>query len=158
MEYRLIIRKMNDLSDFVCDWEYDILNESSKAIFRSFDKLDLICISGDMKACPWDPVYSQVITLQHMANFCNKPVLSCGSGAYSSIYTAATQGRKFHILNGPDGDSIEKLPTFPRYSKGIGAYPSGWLDNTTGDLYSYDYHANVWRPVCNIGVSRYFYK
>ena len=153
-EHDIIIRRLDDLGDYVCDWEHDILNENAKGVIQKFDKVDLVCIGGDMHICPWDPQFTQIITLLHMCNFIKKPILACGSGALGAIYATSTQGARFYILNGPNGETIERLPTFPRYSKGTGAYPSGWLDNETGDLYTYEPFTMMWKPTCNIGVYR----
>ncbi len=153
-ENELIIRKIDELSDYVCDWEHDLLNEKSKEICQKIDKLDIICIGGDMRISPWEPHFTKVITIIHTANFCNKPILAVGSGSFACIYASATKGTRFHILNGPNGESLDKLPYFPRYSVGSGVYPSAWLDSETGDLYSYEAYSRVWKPICNIGVHR----
>jgi hypothetical protein len=53
------------------------------------------------------------------------------------------------------GASIEELAKFPHYSPGNGAaYPSGWLDSDTGDIYSYDVNSRSWIPNCNVGMFR----
>jgi len=79
-KHDIIVRKIDHLKDYICDWEHDILNEKLKGNCLKFDKLDLICIGGDMKICPWEPLFTHAITLLHMANLCNKPVLGFGSG------------------------------------------------------------------------------
>lgn len=107
-----------------------------------------------MKTVPWDPLYTQVIVLLQMANLCEKAVLGCGSGAFAGIYHVSTQGARFNMLNGPNGDSLDKLYTYPRYSVGTPTYPSGWMDNSNGDVYSYDRRSSQWRPICNICVHR----
>lgn len=115
----------------------------------------MIFIAGDMKILPWEPIATQLVTLIHMANRTMKPVFSCGSGAFASIYATCTRGNRFYILNGPMGDSIEELCKFPHFSPGNGAaYPSGWLDSDTGDIYSYDINTRSWLPTCNLGMFR----
>ena len=79
-KHDILIRKIDNLRDYICDWEHDVLDENSKNNCLKFDKLDLICIGGDMRVCPWEPLYTHAITLLHMANLCDKPVLGCGSG------------------------------------------------------------------------------
>lgn len=149
-----IEREINRLDDVVVDWEHDGLNDASKNCCKAFDKFDFIFVSGDMKVLPWEPIATQVVTLIHMCKATNKPLFCSGFGAFSAIYTLSTKGARFHVLNGPYGDEIEKLPSFPRYSIGSGAYPSGWLDSETGDLYTYQAKQGVWKPVCNIGMYR----
>jgi hypothetical protein len=147
-------RAVNKLGDVVVYWEHDNLNDNARTYCKNFDKVDFVFIAGDMHICPWEPVATQVVTLIHMCKFTKKPLFCCGFGAYASIYTLAAKGARFHVLNGPDGEEIEHLPHFPRYSIGTGAYPSGWLDNETGDLYTYNKKSMTWDPVCNIGIYR----
>ena len=147
-------RKINRIGDLVVDWEHDHLNDASRNNCKNFDKFDFIFIGGDMHICPWEPVATQVVTLIHMCKFMKKPLFCSGFGAFSAIYTMATKGARFHILNGPIGEEIEHLPAFPRYSIGTGAYPSGWMDNETGDLYTYNRHNCCWEPICNLGIYR----
>ena len=150
-----ICKRQDELSDFILDWEHDYLDEKAKLHCRIFDRLDLIFIAGDMKILPWEPIATQLVTLIHMANKTLKPVFSCGSGAFASIYATCTRGNRFYILNGPLGDSIDELPKFPYYSPGNGAaYPSGWLDSDTGDIYTYNTNTRSWVPTCNIGMFR----
>ena len=162
-EHDIQERRLNDLHDYVCDWEHDVLDEKFKHHCRKFDKIDVLCIGGDMKVVPWDPLFTHAITLVYMAVTCDTPILGCGSGAFAGIYCAATQGARFNILNGPLGDDITTLPTFPHYSVGNSAYPTGWYDNQSGDVYYYDHREEppfplsqgaTWRPMCNIGIHR----
>lgn len=71
-EPNFIIRRMDELSDYVCHWHHDVLDEKSKAHMIKFDKLDMIFLYGDMSMVPWDPLLMQVITLCFMAHHCNK--------------------------------------------------------------------------------------
>lgn len=65
-KHDIIERRIDNLRDYICDWEHDVLDEVSKNKCLKFDKIDLICIGGDMKTCPWDPLFSHAITLLHM--------------------------------------------------------------------------------------------
>eukprot|EP00602_Paraphysomonas_sp_CaronLab_P004901 CAMPEP_0185026638 /NCGR_PEP_ID=MMETSP1103-20130426/10977_1 /TAXON_ID=36769 /ORGANISM="Paraphysomonas bandaiensis, Strain Caron Lab Isolate" /LENGTH=696 /DNA_ID=CAMNT_0027560287 /DNA_START=242 /DNA_END=2332 /DNA_ORIENTATION=- len=147
-------RRLDNLGDIVLDWEHSVLSPDAQAISIAYDKIDVICVCGDMKILPWDPQCFQLITLIHMSHLLGTPVLTCGSGAYAAVYTVATQGARFQVLNHPTGDSLENLKKFPRYFKGTSAYPCGWLDNETGDMYSYDPSSRHWKAVCNIGIYR----
>jgi len=147
-----IEREINELSDFVVDWEHEQLNYQAEMNCERFDEIDFIFIGGDMSILPWEPKSTQVVSLIHMAKYARKPLIGIGFGAFAVVYTLATKGARYHILNGPIGGTIESLPDFPHYSVGTGAFPSGWLDHETGDIYSYDRTMRGWMPVCNIGV------
>ena len=67
-----IVRTMDQLSDYTCHWHHDTLDEKCRGIMCKFDRIDIICICGDMSIVPWDPMYMQVITLIFMAYHCKK--------------------------------------------------------------------------------------
>lgn len=147
-------RKLDCLVDMIVDWEYQVLDDSAKHAAVRFDILDVIVIGGDMSILPWEPRCIQLVQLLKLAEKSGKPVLGCGTGAFASVYAICTGGMTFHLLNGPNGESIDKLSTFGRYGGSSGQFPSAWMDNDTGDLYIYDVSGRVWRPICNIGQYR----
>lgn len=153
-EENIFVRKPFGLADFVIDYMHEMLDDRAKEVTLAFDNLDIIFVGGDMTYMPWDPKCSQVVTLLASARKVNKPVLCCGSGALMMVYSICTGGTKFHVLNAPFGENIDRLPAFGRYAPDTGQYPGAWLNNTNGDLYSYDVHKRVWNPVCNCGIFR----
>ena len=148
------VRRLDNLGDIVLDWEHSVLSRDAAQLARNFDKIDVICVCGNMTILPWNPACFDLIVLIHMAHLLNKPMLTCGSGAYAAVYTCATQGARFNILNQPHGDSLEHIKKFPFFYKGTKANPCGWLDNETGDIYAYISQPHVWKGVCNCGVYR----
>lgn len=148
------VRRINCLSDIVLDWEREPLPPEAEDLSKEFDKYDLVCVSGDMKFLPWEPFFFQTITLIHMCHLMGKPIITCGGGAFAAVYACATQGAKFYILNGATGGPVEGLKDFPVYAAGTKAYPCGYLDNETGDIYSYDPASRYWAGVCNTGMYR----
>mmetsp|Transcript_29497 Transcript_29497/g.49819 ORF Transcript_29497/g.49819 Transcript_29497/m.49819 type:complete len:729 (-) Transcript_29497:387-2573(-) len=150
----ITVRRINCLSDLTLDWEHDIIPPDAASRAKEFDKYHLVCISGDMKFLPWEPFFFQTITLIHMCHLMNKPIMTCGGGAFAAIYATATQGSKFYILNSAIGGSIESLKQFPVYCPGTKENPCGYLDNETGDIYSYDVPTRSWKGRCNTGIYR----
>lgn len=150
----VVSRRLNNLYDYAIDWEYDMLDENGKKICKRFDCLSLIIVSGDMKITPWHMGSSQLTTVLWMAEMSKKPTLCCGAGAFAAVYSAAGQGTKFNVLNQPNGESLEKLAHFPRYSRAVGQFPGVWFDNETGDIYKYNTQYKTWTPVGNIGIHR----
>ena len=150
-----ICRNINELSEYTCDWMHDSLTQENQYNTKLFDKLDIIFVSGDMTTLPWAPKAMQLVKLLHMANQTEKCVCSIGMGAFSLLYSTATSGCTFNILNGPHGGTIDDLPNFRQY--GLSdvkrqKYPSGFLDNETGDIYTYNVNRKAWVPVCNTGI------
>ena len=145
-------RSFNEIGDLIVDWEHDHLHHETEEHCLKFDKVDLVVVGGDLSVLPWEPQASQVVSLIHMCKFTKKPLLAVGFGAYSAVYTMATRGTRFLMMNGPRGDSIEDISKFPRYSTPSGTFPSAWLDNETGDMYIYRKQTKTWNPVCNTGM------
>jgi len=152
---RVTRRRMDDLADYTLDFEYEILTENSKHPVRKFDKLDMVFVGGDLKELPWSPVAYQLMTLLRMCTFCKKAVFSAGGAAFHAMFSLATQGRHYHVLNAPHGDLLDKLPAFGRFASGTPRHRVGWLDNETGDMYEYEEELKVWRPACNVGFYRH---
>jgi hypothetical protein len=150
----IVTRRLNNLYDYAIDWEYDQLDENGRNICRRFDCLSLIVVVGDMKIAPWHMSSSQLVTLLWMAETSKKPTLCCGAGAFFAVYSAAGQGTKFNILNQPNGESLERLPHYPRYSRPMGQFPGAWMDNETGDVYTYNTYSKQWGPIGNVGIYR----
>ena len=160
----IITRKCTEIGNYVYDWEKEsIISVAGKLNCLRFDELNLICIGGDMvEICPWDPLFQDTIVLLHMALMVDKPVLGIGIGAFAAVYSRAARGVRFSIVNGPLGDPVEKLESYPRYyqyqcsGQQLPSSPSssGFLANDTGDIYEYLPKTKQWRPVCNIGTLR----
>ena len=150
----LIEKFAEDLSEYVFDWEYDVLNEQSKTIAKRFDKVDIVFLIGDCKTLPWDTKVNDLTLFLHMCYFVKKPVVALGSGAFHCLYTLCTKGARFNILNGPYGNTLDRLPAYISYSIGSENHPSGWLDNETGDIYCYDIRRQSWAPRCCVGINR----
>eukprot|EP01038_Epipyxis_sp_PR26KG_P008612 gene8612-11641_t len=153
-ENHYIERRLDQLNDFTVCWEHDNLNDLSKSYCQNFDKIDMIFIGGDLSVLPWAPISTQLVTLLQMIAITKKPCFTTGFGAFLSLYSLATNGTRFHLLNEPHGGNIKTLPEFPRYSIGSGPFPGGWYDNKTGDMYVYDQTNKYWKPSCNIGIHR----
>lgn len=150
----ITVRRINCLSDMALDWEHEIIPPDAEERAKEFDKYHLVCVSGDMKFLPWEPFFFQTVTLIHMCHLMGKPIITCGGGAFAAIYATATQGAKFYILNGANGGSIENLKQFPVYCPGTKENPCGYLDNETGDIYTYDAINRNWVGKCNTGIYR----
>lgn len=150
----LLERGSDDLTDFVLDWENEVIDENSKSIVKHFDKVEMVFVLGDSTLLPWDPQCHQLVTLIHMCHFVRKPILAMGSGAFHCFYGLCAKGARYDFINGPLGDRLERLPLCPRYAVGSIPFPSAWLDSETGDAYSYDPSRKSWKPVCNVGINR----
>ena len=90
-ESHIIERKIDELDDYVLDWEHEILEESRRVIAKRFDKLEMIILAGDESLKPWDPQARQLVVLMHMCNFVKKPILACGAGAFRVLPLAWRQ-------------------------------------------------------------------
>jgi len=150
----LIEKNADDLGDYVFDWEYELLGESTKSVAKRFDKIDMVFLAGDCKVLPWEQKFNDLTLLLHMCNFVKKPVVAVGSGAFHALYALCTKGARFDVINGPQGNTLDRLPSYGAYANGSDSHPSGWLDNETGDLYSFERRRQSWVPRCCVGVTR----
>ena len=75
-DVEFLVRRCNEIGDLVMDWETESLDNESLERVTRFDAFDVICIGGDMNECPWHPRKMQVVTLIHMANEMDKPLLT----------------------------------------------------------------------------------
>lgn len=150
--FDFVYKKYNELSEYLVDFGHEMLDDACEKRAIHFDNIDLIILSGDMHCLPWESKYVQVVTLIKMANKAEKPMLCCGGAGFTTVYATCTAGTKYHVLNGPGGDTIDRLASFSRYGSDTGEYPSAFLDNSTGDMYTYDTYRKRWKPVCNVGM------
>lgn len=162
----IVTRKCTEIGEYVHDWENESrANVAGKLNCLRFDELDLICVGGNMDDIrPWEPVFQDTILLLHMAMMVGRPILGTGVGAFAAVYYSATRGVLFNIINGPLGDPVEKLESYPRYyfheyNQQLSSAPpraslSGFLANDMGDIYEYLAKTKVWKPICNIGMNR----
>jgi len=103
---------------------------------------------------PWNSSSHQLNKFLFLADICSKNVLTCGGSTLTSLYTLAVGAEPVEILNKPLGNSLKELPSFPLYKDGKSILAGSWLDNESGDLYSYESTGRLWVPVCNIGCHR----
>ena len=128
-----------------------VLDESARASCATFDSFDMVFIgsSGNSKKMlPWDASQMQLGILMHMCNLCGKPCFTVGCAALLEVYTLALRGSRIHPLNGARGSSISKLPQQPVFARS----PCCFLDNETGDLYTYVEDEKKWTPTGNVGL------
>ena len=90
-ESLILERNVNELEEFVLDWENELMVERAKSKAKKFDKLDLVIVAGDSNFLPWDEKAHALTVLLHMCNFVQKPVFCTGGGAFHGIYSLATQ-------------------------------------------------------------------
>lgn len=119
------IVKSDDLhaADLVLDWQNGELDSYTPYVAREFDKLDVLFIGSDSKRLPWDPKNAQLVALINMAHRTGKPLFCSGGAALTTIWAAATLGKRLNIINGPHGETLEHLATHPIHLSLAGANP-----------------------------------
>ncbi len=77
-------------------------------------------------------------------------MFAAGFAFYMLIYYCATNFGQFNIVNGNGwGSKLEQINKFPTMGLPGGAC---FLDNETGDIYSYNADTNHWMPSANTGL------
>lgn len=152
-----IYRRFDDLDDFLFDWEAKYFDSITREKTRAFDSLDIIIVNSDVvksNSLPWSSSSQQLKKLLFLSDICSKYVLTCGGATLTSLLAIAVGADHVEILNKPMGNSLKDLPSFSVYKHEKNVLTGCWLDNETGDLYSYNSSGKSWMPVCNVGCHR----
>jgi len=117
---------------------------------RLFDSTDIILMDGDANLLPWTKPAAKFSIFFKQCKQCNKALFAAGFAFYMLIYYCATNFSPIKILNGNGwGSKLEELHKFPTEGLPSGA---GFLDNETGDIYTYNNNNNSWVPSANTGL------
>ncbi len=141
--------KADRLQDSKIIFEIESIDADSKIAAENFDLIDIIFAVGD----PNPFAYPELITLCHLAYLSDKPMLTCGGAALADVIAFCGKGKRFNVLNGPMGCSIDSLQSFPSYSHASTPnFESAFFAAETGDMYVFQ--NGKWHPQCSIGLHR----
>ena len=92
-----------------------------------------------------------------MCKLAEKPVLATGAGMYQLVYYCATAGRSLQVINGNEkGGSLRKIESVLGGDvdklKKLDPRHHVFLDDLSGDFYTYDKSSSQWRPEGNFGL------
>eukprot|EP00002_Diphylleia_rotans_P013028 TRINITY_DN2537_c0_g2_i4.p1 TRINITY_DN2537_c0_g2~~TRINITY_DN2537_c0_g2_i4.p1 ORF type:complete len:750 (-),score=103.34 TRINITY_DN2537_c0_g2_i4:441-2690(-) len=125
-----------------------------KSCLLQFDRLDFVFVDGSSKLHPWSPAAQKLCILLRMCYETGKCVYCVGFGALVLAYTVACSGEIYPIVNGHGrGDHLldpERLKPPARGQEG-----ACYLDNATGDIFSYSTIEGKWISVANCGMHKH---
>ncbi|KAL4442225.1 hypothetical protein ABPG74_009243 [Tetrahymena malaccensis] len=149
-ETEFFIRDKNNLDDYLYEIESSHLKKEAA---NNFDQLDMVFVIGDTNVRPWSPSMRKIITLMRMCLRVKKYLFASAWGMQALVFLSASNMEKnINIINGNgDGGKLSDIQTTSSNLKSI--KPSDYfLDNTTGDLYGFNYETNEWIPKGNCGL------
>eukprot|EP00826_Nyctotherus_ovalis_P047926 TRINITY_DN5590_c0_g4_i1.p1 TRINITY_DN5590_c0_g4~~TRINITY_DN5590_c0_g4_i1.p1 ORF type:complete len:320 (+),score=91.44 TRINITY_DN5590_c0_g4_i1:156-1115(+) len=113
---------------------------------RLFDSVDIVLMDGDANLLPWSKPAAKLALFFRQCKQCNKALFAAGFAFYMLIYYCATNFAPVKIVNGSKLEEINKYPT-----ENLPAC-AAFLDNETGDMYTYNSNTNSWIPSANAGL------
>ena len=117
---------------------------------RLFDSVDFVIMDGDANLLPWTKPATKLGLLFKQCKRCDKVLFAAGFAFYMLIYYCATNYTYVNIVNGNGwGSKLDKIQEYPVEKLPTGA---GFLDNVTGDIYTYNNNTNAWTPFENAGL------
>lgn len=142
-----IIRDISNLDDYLFESQ------------SMFDCLDFVFMDGDPNLLPWMPKAEKFALLFKACKATNKTFFSAGIGLTLLVYYCATSFANLKIVNGHGkGSNISDINTMNEKCAGRQEWIDEakrnevFLDNATGDYYTFRKDLEVWAPIGNIGL------
>jgi hypothetical protein len=123
-----------------------------------FDHLDFIFIDGDANLLPWYRRARKVrdrkfLILLRMAKKTHKLVFAGSMAMQIYVFLCACNFQINQVINGQGkGSSLAKMHLMDKTAFDRLTLGDVFLDNSTGDLYSYDPHQEGFLPIANAGI------
>mmetsp|Transcript_7935 Transcript_7935/g.15428 ORF Transcript_7935/g.15428 Transcript_7935/m.15428 type:complete len:620 (-) Transcript_7935:28-1887(-) len=120
---------------------------------KLFDHLDFIFIDGDANLLPWYKRASKFLILLRMAKKTHKIVFAGSMAMQMYVFLCACNFQINQVINGNGkGSSLAKIHSMERSAFDKLTLGDVFLDNSTGDIYSYDIHQEAFFPIANAGI------
>ena len=145
-----ITRGIKDIDDFLYEAYSKYGTEESQKLF---DSIDFVFIDGESFILPWVEKYYKFSLLFKMCKLTNKWLFASGFGISMQIYYCATNFEDIKVINGNSkGSMLEDIHKFDYTDIRNLARNEVFLDNATGDYYTYKKDLDLWVPIGNIGL------
>ena len=121
---------------------------------KRFDQIDFIVADVPANILPWQEKMLQLTQLFKQCKYTEKPILLMGSGIAQLVYYCSTESAKYYVINGQElGGSLTKIKTAvePELLKQLKMNLHVYLDNLSGDIFSFDLKKKAWIPIGNVG-------
>ena len=120
---------------------------------KMFDCLDFIFIDGDPNLLPWMRQCEKFALLFRMCKITNKCLFSAGIGLMLLVYWCATNFASLKVINGGGkGSNLNEIHQLKLRKIQNLAKDEVFLDNATGDYYTFRKDTEVWTPLGNTGI------
>ncbi|CAD8187463.1 unnamed protein product [Paramecium pentaurelia] len=148
-----------ELEFFIADRDTidDFLYEIDSSFVRiecgkMFDSIDLIFFEGDANLRPWSPNAYKFLILLRMCMRSNKILFASSFAMQGLVFLIASNIEcQISIINGLNGSQLGDLSKIKKSMNEI-RMSDYFLDNVTGDLYSFNYDTGEWVGKGNAGL------
>ncbi|CAD8200721.1 unnamed protein product [Paramecium octaurelia] len=119
---------------------------------KMFDSIDLIFFEGDANLRPWSPNAYKYLILLRMCMRSNKILFASSFAMQGLVFLIASNVEcQFSVINGLNGGQLGDLSKIKKSLTEI-RMNDFFLDNVTGDLYSFNYDTGEWVSKGNAGL------
>ncbi|KAL4441119.1 hypothetical protein ABPG74_002069 [Tetrahymena malaccensis] len=149
-ETEYLIRDKDNVEDFLYEIESSYLKKEAAS---NFDSLDIIFITGDANVRPWSRSMKKILTLIRMSMKANKYLFASSFAMQAVVFLCASNlESNIEVINGQgNGGKLSDMHNLPIRLQDVKHYHY-FLENTTGDLYGFNYESNEWVPKGNCGL------
>lgn len=173
-EIEVISRHMSDLKDYIYEPEdidaSKILVHDVKQLFtpvldkdqfkdensaKRFDYLDFVIVDVPGTVLPWMQKSLPLTKLFYQCKITNKPLFCAGAGMAQIAYFCAMESKTLSIINGLEkGGSMKNIKSFvkPDVLDKLTQNYHCYMDNLSGDVFSYNKDKCEWFPLGNTGL------
>ncbi|CAD8121629.1 unnamed protein product [Paramecium sonneborni] len=144
-ENEFYVRNRDTIEDFLYEVESSYVKKEAAL---KFDQLDVIFIIGDCHTRPWAGHMAKILVLLRMCLRVQKLLFASGFAMQALVYLSASNiERPINLIN-QNGGKLSDL----RELKIQIQQSDMFLENTSGDLYVFNYETSEWIPKLNVGI------
>ncbi|CAD8196616.1 unnamed protein product [Paramecium octaurelia] len=144
-ENEFYVRNRDTIEDFLYEVESSYVKKEAAL---KFDQLDVIFIIGDCHTRPWAAHMTKILVLLRMCLRVQKLLFASGFAMQALVYLSASNiDRPINLIN-QNGGKLSDL----RELKIQIQQSDMFLENTSGDLYVFNYETSEWIPKLNVGI------
>ncbi|CAD8200712.1 unnamed protein product [Paramecium pentaurelia] len=144
-ENEFYVRNRDTIEDFLYEVESSYVKKEAA---QKFDQLDVIFIIGDCHTRPWAVHMAKILVLLRMSLRVQKLLFASGFAMQALVYLSASNiERPINLIN-QNGGKLSDL----RELKIQIQQSDMFLENTSGDLYVFNYETSEWIPKLNVGI------
>lgn len=144
------LRHRNCIDDLLYDPDSGFLKRENGMLF---DHFDFVFVCGPQTLLPWSPSAQKILVLLRMCFRAKKNLFCSGFGFQALIFMVASNYTSpyIRIVNTLRGTPLNEIQKYSKNLKNL-TWNDFFLDNETGDFYSFHFDSAQWIPRFNAGL------